>query len=147
MKPNKVAVLAEDARWRGHGAAVRRAAQAALTHERAQGGINVMLADDAAVRSLNRDYRAKDKPTNVLSFPDGEHGHLGDVILAYETIAREAEQQGKTLRDHLAHLVVHGVLHVLGYDHEQGEAEAEAMEAREITILAGLGIDNPYEER
>lgn len=105
--------------------------------------LSFALADDEQVRVLNRDYRAKDKPTNVLSFP-AVHGPLmGDVIVAYETLAREAEEEGISKADHLAHLTVHGVLHLLGYDHET-EDEAVAMEALETAILAGLGIKDPH---
>lgn len=115
--------------------------------------ISMVLADDATVQGLNRDWRGKDKPTNVLSFaaldddeaplPEGAPLLLGDIVLAFETCAREAEEQGKTLADHFAHLVVHGVLHLLGYDHEQDD-EAEAMEALEVAVLARLGVADPY---
>lgn len=116
--------------------------------------ISLMLADDATVRDLNRTWRGKDQPTNVLSFAalddlsdvppvPGQPLLLGDVILAFETCAAEAREQGKTLADHFGHLVVHGVLHLLGWDHEE-EAEATAMEAAETAILAGLGIADPY---
>jgi probable rRNA maturation factor len=111
------------------------------------GDVTVLLADDAAVQELNRAHRGQDKPTNVLSFPAAASAapHLGDVALAYETCAREAEEQGKPLADHLKHLVAHGVLHLLGWDH-QTEAEALAMEARERDILAGLGTPDPYRD-
>jgi probable rRNA maturation factor len=113
--------------------------------------ISLLLADDAHVRELNRAWRGKDKPTNVLSFPAPEHPgqpgprHLGDIALAYETLVREAEDESKTVSDHFTHLVVHGVLHLLGYDHEF-EAQAEIMEALEIKALAELGISNPYRD-
>jgi probable rRNA maturation factor len=115
--------------------------------------ISLVLADDAMVRDLNGRYRGQDKPTNVLSFAtlDDEDDispadgplMLGDVIVAFETTAREAASEGKSLAAHLSHLVVHGVLHLLGYDH-QDDAEAEEMEAAERSILAGLGIADPY---
>ena len=94
---------------------------------------------------LNRDFRGKDKPTNVLSFPApaNPEGHLGDIAIAYGVTAREAETAGKSLADHATHLAVHGVLHLLGYDHET-DAEAEVMEPLEDAILAELGIADPY---
>ena len=88
--------------------------------------------------------RRKDKPTNVLSYPSGERDFLGDVVLARQTVWREAKSQGKTRADHLTHLVVHGTLHLLGYDHETSDADAERMEALERRILAKLGIADPY---
>ena len=124
-------------------AVVERAAQAALGT--AEGDIVVLLTDDAAVRELNGRFRDKDRPTNVLSFPAPENAfpHLGDIVLAYGVCATEAEAQGKTLADHLSHLVVHGVLHLLGRDHED-DAEAEEMEAEEREILAQIGVADPY---
>lgn len=114
--------------------------------------ISIVLADDLFVRALNRDYRGKDKPTNVLSFPQtdftddagiGDIVSMGDIILACETVMREAKEQEKTAAAHFTHLVVHGVLHLLGYDHEE-EEEAETMEKLEISVLARMGIENPY---
>lgn len=130
---------------------VRRAARAtiAATPVGAELEISVTLTDDAAMRRLNSEWRGKNKATNVLSFPfsdlppQGAPRHLGDVILALETMQREAREQRKTLADHLSHLVVHGVLHLLGFDHERA-AEARAMEGREIAILAALGVADPY---
>ncbi len=136
-------------------ALARRAVEAALAL--ALGGpagpvaVSVLFADDAAVRELNRTWRGEDKPTNVLSFPAlqpaGAPGPraLGDLALAFETLAREAQAEGKPLADHAAHLIVHGVLHLVGYDH-QTEAQAEAMEALEVEALARLGIANPYRD-
>ena len=105
----------------------------------------ILLTDDATVRDLNARFRDKDTATNVLSFPAGDMAgdHMGDVALAYGVCAREAAEQGKTLAAHLQHLVAHGVLHLVGYDHVD-DAEAEAMEAREREILAGLGLPDPY---
>jgi len=124
-------------------AIVDRAAQAALGT--VEGDIVVLLTDDAAVRELNGRFRDKDRPTNVLSFPAPENAfpHLGDIVLAYGVCATEAETQGKTLANHLSHLVVHGVLHLLGRDHED-DAEAEEMEAEEREILAQIGVADPY---
>lgn len=122
---------------------VERAAAAALGA--AAGDVVVLLTDDAAVQDLNARFRGRDRPTNVLSFPAAESAapHLGDLVLAFGVCAAEAEAQGKTLADHLSHLTVHGVLHLLGRDHE-AEAEAEAMEAEERAILASLGVADPY---
>jgi probable rRNA maturation factor len=122
---------------------VRRAARAALG--KGKRTLNVALADDRRVRALNARDRSKDKPTNVLSYPSGERGFLGDVVLARQTVWREARQQRKTPADHVSHLVVHGTLHLLGYDHETGEADAERMETLERRILARLGVADPYE--
>lgn len=105
--------------------------------------VSIVLADDPFVQELNKNYRDKDKPTNVLSFP-GEGFMLGDVILAYETTSGEAKAQKMAFEDHVLHLVVHGVLHLLGLDHENDE-EAAIMEAMEIRILERLGVKNPYE--
>ena len=127
----------------GAEAVVERAAQAALGT--VEGDIVVLLTDDAAVRELNGRFRDKDRPTNVLSFPAPENAfpHLGDIVLAFGVCVTEAEAQGKTLADHLSHLVVHGVLHLLGRDHED-DAEAEEMEAEERDILAQIGVADPY---
>lgn len=122
---------------------VDTAAKAALGS--VEGDLVVLLADDATVQDLNKRFRDKDKPTNVLSFPAAESAfpHLGDVVLGLEYCVAEAEAQGKTLKAHLSHLVVHGVLHLLGYDHIEDE-EAEEMEGEERTILGGLGFADPY---
>jgi probable rRNA maturation factor len=141
---------------------LRRAARDALAEAKSDGWkgsrvgheISFVLTDDKRMRALNRTYRGKDKPTNVLSFAAldadrpkaGMPWLLGDVILAAGVITREAKAQRKKLDHHLSHLAVHGVLHLLGYDHE-ADKEAEAMEALEIAALAGMGIANPYEMR
>ncbi|WP_448192204.1 rRNA maturation RNase YbeY [Azospirillum sp. sgz301742] len=141
----------EDSEW-----LAERAAMAALSAvwDPADGPaeLSVVLGDDALVQTLNRDYRGKDKPTNVLSFAlteadepevEGAPTLLGDVVLAWETLVRESAEQGKTLSNHLCHLVVHGVLHLLGYDHEV-DAEAEEMEQLEVEVLGTLGVPDPY---
>ena len=122
---------------------VERAATAALGA--VEGDVVILLTDDAAVHDLNARFRDRDQPTNVLSFPAAESAapHLGDLVLAHGVCVAEAAAQGKTLADHLTHLTVHGVLHLLGRDHVD-EAEAEAMEGEERTLLASLGVADPY---
>lgn len=108
--------------------------------------VSIMLAHNDLIQTLNREYRGKDKATNVLSFETEEKGPnapLGDIIIARETVIKEAEEQLKSNKEHFIHLVVHGTLHLLGYDHEDAE-EAEDMESMEIWILQRLGIKNPY---
>ena len=113
--------------------------------------VSVLLVDDARIRSLNAQWRSIDKATNVLSFPASAPGKLasnpllGDIVMAFETMQREARAEGKSLANHFSHLVVHGFLHLIGYDHEN-EGDAETMEALEIKVLAGLKIANPYSE-
>jgi probable rRNA maturation factor len=115
----------------------------------------IMLTDDSTILTLNRDWRGIDKPTNVLSFPArpptaDKAGNaprmLGDIAIAYETLRREANHEGKPFNNHLSHLAIHGFLHLIGYDHEDDE-DAEVMEAREAEILARLGIPDPYADR
>ena len=142
----RVDIVLLDAGWRkvlpGIERLVRRAARAALGTKKRS--LVVALSSDREVRKLNARDRRKDKPTNVLSYPSGEKSFLGDVVLARQTVWREAKSQGKTPAAHVSHLVVHGTLHLLGYDHETGEAEAERMEALERRILKKLGIADPY---
>ncbi|MFT4026925.1 MAG: rRNA maturation RNase YbeY [Novosphingobium sp.] len=139
-----------------------RAAEAASTVAPELGNprlsASLLFADDAEVRELNRQWRAKDKPTNVLSFPmlergallalaaDGPPELLGDVALALETCGREAAEKGIPLASHAAHLIVHGLLHLAGHDHEISPAQADAMEALEIKALALMGLADPYGE-
>lgn len=114
--------------------------------------ISVLLSDDVAVQALNRDHRGKDRPTNVLSFPGdidalhpGAEVLLGDVVLAYETVAVEARDEQKTVVEHTTHLLIHGVLHLLGYDHES-EDDARLMERIEVESMTRLGLPNPYND-
>jgi len=136
----------EDEAWtRALPNAADLALAAATASVTAAADLVVLLTDDATVRDLNARFRNKDAATNVLSFPAGDMAgdHMGDVALAYGVCAREAAEQGKPLAAHLQHLVAHGVLHLVGYDHED-DTDAEAMEAREREILAGLGLPDPY---
>lgn len=143
-----IEVEVEDGAWTealgGVEAVVLRAAGQAAP----PGDVAVLLTDDDTVRGLNARFRGRDRPTNVLSFPAPETArpHLGDIVLAHGVCAAEARDQGKSLADHLSHLVIHGVLHLMGHDHED-EAQAEAMEARERMLLAGIGIPDPYLSR
>lgn len=113
--------------------------------------ISITFTDDKTIKQLNKHWRGKDKATNVLSFPQDTEDtsspfafHLGDIVLAFETIERESNEQKKSFNDHLSHLLIHGTLHLLGHDHEIDE-EAEIMEQLEIDILSKMGIKNPYE--
>lgn len=135
----------EDESWRAALPNAEILALEAAEAATAEGGMAILLTDDATVADLNQRFRDKAGPTNVLSFPspDNPEGHLGDIALAYGVCAREAAEQGKTLAHHLQHLVAHGVLHLVGYDH-QTETEAEEMEALERQILAGLDVPDPY---
>jgi probable rRNA maturation factor len=163
-----VDTLIEDARWQGMGLPVlaERAGRAALIGAglSAEGfSISLMGCDDARIALLNADFRGKPQPTNVLSWPSEERGAefvgeppappepgpaddpepLGDIAIAWETCAREAEDQGKPMIEHVTHLIVHGVLHLLGYDHIEDE-DAALMEELEVRILASLGVSDPY---
>jgi probable rRNA maturation factor len=144
-----IEVVVDDVAWRKAEPRVvslaKSAARAALRSEGKAGALAVLLTDDARLQTLNVQFRGKDAPTNVLSFapPAPSPDHLGDIALAYGVCAREAAEQGKTLGAHLQHLTTHGVLHLLGYDHED-EGEAQVMEAKERAVLAGLGLADPY---
>jgi probable rRNA maturation factor len=142
-----------DPRWRrlaGLNSKIRRAHEASLKKSDVAQVTTVLLTDDKTLKALNRQWRGKNKPTNVLSFPaaaaalpKGAAKALGDIALSYDTLAKEAKVAHKTIADHMVHLVVHGLLHLTGHEHEE-VAEAETMEKKEIRILAKLGIGNPY---
>jgi probable rRNA maturation factor len=126
-----------------------RVLESAAQAENAEGGVSVLLTKDGPIQTLNKVWRGQDKPTNVLSWPApamGNAGFLGDIALALETLEAEAKAADKSLEAHVAHLLVHGFLHLRGYDH-QNEADAEKMEGRERAILAELGYADPYATR
>jgi probable rRNA maturation factor len=151
-----VDVLSESPLWESAEPGAETVVREAITKAAATTGtagptaeVAVLLCDDAAIAALNAQWRGRQEPTNVLSFPGSPASdpsapvHLGDIAIACETVVREAREQGRTVSQHLAHLAVHGFLHLLGYDH-QTDGEAEHMEALEREILATLGISDPY---
>ena len=132
-------------------ASLARYAEAAIAARHSSGGLVIRVVDEPESRALNLQFRGIDKPTNVLSFPFEapprvRSKHIGDLVVCAPVVEREAAEQGKPLEAHWAHMVVHGVLHLLGYDH-QTDADAETMEGLEIAILGRLGFPNPYEAR
>ena len=149
MASLEVDVLVGVELWRGHEDVLCRALAAAAEHEQVEGVVSVLLGDDIAIAGMNKEFRGKEGSTNVLSFPPaqadppGPQRFLGDIALAAETIVEEAQFQGKAFDAHAAHLVVHGFLHLLGYDHEN-DADSSRMESRETEILRSIGIDDPY---
>jgi len=150
MSAGAITFLVEDPGWRkarGLTLRLRAAAQAALRASGFKGksALTVLLSSDDRLRQLNRDFRGKNKPTNVLSFPaaPNPHGYRGDIALAYGVTRGEADVSGKRLSDHASHLVVHGVLHLAGYAHELAR-DANEMEPLEVKILKRLGIADPY---
>jgi probable rRNA maturation factor len=150
MSGRDIIFRVDDSNWkkrRGLETRLRRAAREAVAQCGFEGrsALTVLLGSDADLRALNRDFRGLDKPTNVLSFPAASNAenYRGDIALAYGVTAREAKDAGKSLGDHAAHLVVHGVLHLAGYDHQRAR-DAKEMESLEVRILAGLGIADPY---
>ena len=147
---NAVDLIVEDDAWsslQGKTRLVEAAILAACAElpDRAPGVVAVLLGSDDAIAGMNAKFRGKEGPTNVLSFPSGEHtdNHLGDIALAHGVVVREAESRSIDPADHLRHLIIHGFLHLQGYDH-QDEAEAEIMEAIERRALARLGVADPY---
>lgn len=144
----RIVILIHEPRFKKHRALAHTVLAHGMQREKLnKHSITAVLTNDKEIRALNHDFRGKKKPTNVLSFPDGEKTagvtHLGDIVLAFETITQEARAQKKTFGDHFAHLLLHGLLHVQGHDH-QDEAEANRMEAKEIKLLKAIGIANPY---
>jgi len=156
--PVEIDVTVESGDWAGEDTLAASAAQcvdaaiARLELGDPTSELSILFTDNKAMQALNAEWRGKDKPTNVLSFPafdlspgDPPGPMLGDIVIAYETVRDEAELEGKPFDDHLRHLIVHGFLHVLGYDHEN-DAEAEEMESAERAILADIGVPDPYSE-
>ena len=140
-----ITLLVEDPNWRSHRglqARLKQAAEAARRAARLKGGFCILLADDKTLRRLNRDFRGKDKATNVLSFP-ATGDYAGDIAIAHGVTKAEAKAAGKKFADHATHLVVHGVLHLAGHDHERPK-DAKVMEPLEVKILARLGVSDPY---
>jgi probable rRNA maturation factor len=139
--------MVEDKKWsakRGLGARLKKAAALALLRGgKGKGTLTILLSNDEKLHDLNVTFRGKDKPTNVLSFPARDDDYLGDVAVAYGVTSQEAREQKKPFADHATHLVVHGVLHLLGYDHETART-AKIMEPLETKILRELGIGDPY---
>ena len=153
----KIEVIVRSARWRKRPTAQTTVKKAILTAAKAvstaRSELAILISDDSAIRALNRDWRGKNAPTNVLSFPAAvpvkartPSLYIGDVIIAYETTAREAIAEGKPFDHHLAHLAVHGFLHLLGYDHENDRG-AQKMERLERKILKRLAVPDPYASR
>jgi probable rRNA maturation factor len=143
-----VELLIKDSQWRrarGLGARLKSAAARALKQTHRKGDLTVLLTGDEEIRALNLSFRGRDAPTDVLSFPATAENYLGDVALAYGVTAKDAKLAGKRLGDHAVHLVVHGVLHLLGYDHMTAR-EAKAMQALEARVLRELGIADPWAE-
>jgi probable rRNA maturation factor len=161
MSEGRITLVVEDPNWRrsrGLPDKLMAAAKAALkAGASARAGataknrlprvarFTILLADDARLRDLNNNFRGKDRPTNVLSFPAAanDDGHVGDIAMAYGVTRAEAKAAGKSIADHASHLVVHGVLHLAGFDHEKPR-DAEKMESLEVKILSRLGIADPY---
>ena len=159
IRPPALDILVEAGEWppkarlKRIAATVVEAALIRLKLDLADGAeLSIVFTDDAHIKSLNRKFRQKNKPTNVLSFPGAPAANggigpiLGDIVLGLETVSREAVAAGLTLEAHLAHLILHGFLHILGYDHEN-DGEAKIMEGLETAILGGIGIADPYERQ
>jgi probable rRNA maturation factor len=146
-------IVVESALWDAQPKAettVRAAILAAAAHSTQGGEVSILLSDDSSVREFNRQWRGLDKPTNVLSFPapksPAAEGLLGDIVIAYETLQRECEDEDRDFLHHLAHLSVHGFLHLIGYDH-QTDAQAEAMEGLESKIMTSMNMPDPWFNR
>ena len=152
MTPVTADIVVESEHWAAEPRAEAIAAAAiaaAAPHSTRGGEVSILLSDDSAVRDINRQFRGLDKPTNVLSFPAADtpatQGHLGDIVIAYETLRRECEDEGREFLHHLAHLTVHGFLHLIGYDHET-DAQADEMETLESRIMNSTNMPDPWRD-
>ena len=148
MADTPATLIFSDPRWRRSYRDISNDMNQAMAlvfgHEKcSDASLNILFTDNKEIQALNKEFRKKDWPTNVLSFPSGEEGFLGDIAISYDVISEENDQQSKTWRSHTLHMVVHGALHLLGYDHEDDD-DAEEMEALEIKLLKQLGVANPY---
>jgi probable rRNA maturation factor len=141
-----ITLVVDDPNWRklrGLQTRLKQAAQAAARAAKLRGDVTILLTSNVRLKSLNRDFRGKDTPTNVLSFLGGDAGYCGDIAIAYGVTKKEATAAGKRLADHAIHLAVHGVLHLAGHDHVRPK-DAKLMEPLEVKILGRLGIADPY---
>ncbi|HEY1631137.1 MAG TPA: rRNA maturation RNase YbeY [Rhizomicrobium sp.] len=138
-----IKLVVADENWKQRGLCARLTRAAGLGLGRRKGDVTILLTTSRKLRALNHQFRGKDKPTNVLSFPGDEKGYLGDIAIAYGVARAEARREKRPLIDHAAHLALHGTLHLLGYDHET-DREAEVMEALETKLLARMGVADPY---
>ena len=142
---SEITLVVEEEGWRAHRGLQKRlklAAEAARKAAKLKGDVTILLSGDGKLAVLNHDFRGKNKPTNVLSFP-GNDSYAGDIAIAYGVTSKEAKAAAKSLADHATHLVVHGVLHLAGYDHEAPQ-DAKVMEPLEVKVLKRLGIADPY---
>lgn len=147
----RITLLIEEPKWKRPASLAPKLKKAAMAALRSagkgrRGGVTILLTGDDRLKQLNREFRGKNKATNVLSFPAPDESYLGDIAIAWGVSMREAGQTGKSMPDHACHLAVHGMLHLLGYDHET-DKDAKVMEPLEVKILKGLGIADPYRVR
>ncbi len=139
-----VDVVTKNKKWVGKEKLVERLAKKLISLVKSDAQeLSISLVSDRQIKKINLQFRDKNKPTNVLSFPAFDRVFLGDIVIAYETLEREAKEQKKKFNDHLTHLILHSILHLLGHDHEE-EKMAQKMEKLEIKILKQLDIENPY---
>jgi probable rRNA maturation factor len=140
----EIDIVTKSKKWEGKEVLVKKLTKKIIPHLKIKAEeVSISLVSDAQMKKINFQFRDKNKPTNVLSFPAFDEVFLGDIVIAFETLEREANEQNKSFNDHLTHLILHSILHLLGYDHEE-EKDAQKMERLEIKILHQLGIANPY---